>query len=999
VTIIAGGSQEYSAEAFDENNNSLGKVTASYSVEGASVTENKISANMVGSYVVTGLYMGKSANSTLTVIPAAVSSVVITPVDSSVTAGATTTYTAMACDAYGNTWDVTSATVWRITPRAGGSWNNNVYTSATAGSWKVTGTYDSQVFTTSLTVNPADLVRFTISSAGGQTSGLTFYLIITAVDAFNNTVTSYDGTNSLSCSTGTISPATTGAFSGGVWSGSVTVSGGSSGFVILTTDGSRSGMSKLFSVDMHTISASAEVGGVISPSGSVSVNHGSGKSFKVTARPGYQIADVLVNGDSILDSIVNGDFTVSNVHRDTTIAASFAAISFHVMVNVGANGTSNLASQTVDWNSSLNFVFTPNPGYHVSDILVNGSSVGSANSLNLKITENTTVDVSFAVDTFPITVNESPNGLIAGPRSVNSAVDATFTIIPSIGYHIVDVVVDGVSKGAVSSYVISNVHEAHTISAVFAIDRFTFTVSAGAGGIISPDGTLSVDYGASQSFTITANTGYHIVDVLADGISVLGSVVDGKYTVSEVTKDMTISTSFAVNTCSVAVNVGAHGSSNLASQTVDWDSTLDFVFTPETGHHVSNVLVNGNSVGAESTLSLKVTEDTSIKVSFAIDSFGITITQSDNGLITGPPSVNFGDDATFTIAPSTGYHIVDVVVDGDSVGAVNSYTISNVVAAHSITAIFAINTFSISVSAGSNGVISPNGFVSVDYGSEQVFTITPNAHYHVADVLVDGSSVGAVSSYTFTNIAAGHTISVSFAIDTFSISASAGAGGDISPRGYVDVNYGDAQSFTVTPYPHYHVEDVLVDGASVGAVTSYTFHDVMAPHSINVTFAIETFNIIASAGAGGTISPSGLVSVDYGSSQSFTITANEGYHIVAVIVDNVSQATASTKTNVEAAFTNVTAGHMITAIFAVDTFKITASAGPGGDISPSGSVNVNYGANQSFTIKASAGYHIVDVVVDGASQGALSPHTTNVQADFNNVHAAHTITAVFAVDT
>jgi len=66
-------------------------------------------------------------------------------------------------------------------------------------------------------------------------------------------------------------------------------------------------------------------------------------------------------------------------------------------------------------------------------------------------------------------------------------------------------------------------------------------------------------------------------------------------------------------------------------------------------------------------------------------------------------------------------------------------------------------------------------------------------------------------------------------------------------------------------------------------------------------------------------------------------------------------ATASHKTSVEAAFTNLTAGHMITAIFAVDTYKIAASAGPGGTISPGGSVNVNYGADHSFTITAKPG--------------------------------------------
>jgi hypothetical protein len=71
-------------------------------------------------------------------------------------------------------------------------------------------------------------------------------------------------------------------------------------------------------------------------------------------------------------------------------------------------------------------------------------------------------------------------------------------------------------------------------------------------------------------------------------------------------------------------------------------------------------------------------------------------------------------------------------------------------------------THTITASAGSNGSISPSGNVNVTEGEDQVFTITPDQGYDVADVLVNGSSVGAVSSYTFTNVTANHTIDASF---------------------------------------------------------------------------------------------------------------------------------------------------------------------------------------------------------------------------------------------
>src|SRR5439155_10519830 len=106
-------------------------------------------------------------------------------------------------------------------------------------------------------------------------------------------------------------------------------------------------------------------------------------------------------------------------------------------------------------------------------------------------------------------------------------------------------------------------------------------------------------------------------------------------------------------------------------------------------------------------------------------------------------------------------------------------------------------------SAGAHGSISPAGSLSVDCGSSQTFTITPDACYHIADVLVDGVSVGAGSGYTFSNVTADHTISASFAVDTKSIVASAGAHGGISPEGSLSVDCGSSQTFTITPDAYY----------------------------------------------------------------------------------------------------------------------------------------------------------------------------------------------------
>src|SRR5207249_322512 len=137
-------------------------------------------------------------------------------------------------------------------------------------------------------------------------------------------------------------------------------------------------------------------------------------------------------------------------------------------------------------------------------------------------------------------------------------------------------------------------------------------------------------------------------------------------------------------------------------------------------------------------------------------------------------------------------------------------------------------------------------------GSNQAFTITPDACHDMADVLVDGTSVGAVTSYTFSNVTGNHTIAASFTVKTYTVTASAGTGGAISPSGTTSVNCGSTQSFIITPDSGYAIEDVLVDGSSVSALASYDFTNVTAAHTISASFASTATTVRAT-------SPSGVV--------------------------------------------------------------------------------------------------------------------------------------------
>ena len=78
--------------------------------------------------------------------------------------------------------------------------------------------------------------------------------------------------------------------------------------------------------------------------------------------------------------------------------------------------------------------------------------------------------------------------------------------------------------------------------------------------------------------------------------------------------------------------------------------------------------------------------------------------------------------------------------------------------------------YTITSSAGANGSISPFGNITTYNGNDETFTITPDYGYHVLDVLVDSSSVGVPSSYTFNNVVSNHTIAASFEINSYTLS-------------------------------------------------------------------------------------------------------------------------------------------------------------------------------------------------------------------------------------
>ncbi|KKT00610.1 MAG: hypothetical protein UV76_C0008G0021 [Candidatus Nomurabacteria bacterium GW2011_GWA2_43_15] len=137
-------------------------------------------------------------------------------------------------------------------------------------------------------------------------------------------------------------------------------------------------------------------------------------------------------------------------------------------------------------------------------------------------------------------------------------------------------------------------------------------------------------------------------------------------------------------------------------------------------------------------------------------------------------SIDFLADYTASadaVVPQTTLHLVGTIASDGTISGTwsDNYQGGSRSGAVSTVSGVTVALRTITASAGANGSISPFGLVVVNDGNNQAFTITADSGYHIDDVLVDGSSVGALGTYVFTNVSANHTISVSFELDPVSL--------------------------------------------------------------------------------------------------------------------------------------------------------------------------------------------------------------------------------------
>ena len=386
--------------------------------------------------------------------------------------------------------------------------------------------------------------------------------------------------------------------------------------------------------------------------------------------------------------------------------------------------------------------------------------------------------------------------------------------------------------------------------------------------------------------------------------------------------------------------------------------------------------------------------------SVKLEKFAITATAGEGGTITaetlteGKVDVTEGESATFTITPNSGYEIADVKVDGQSVGKRTSYTFENVTAAHTIEATFAFTNYT-----------AANPF---EFPTTKGTTKTLEAEY--ATELINSNDSDSDPSWPL-SLADGDWASNGKFLNCMAYK-------DYAKYAYVATVPG---TYTVTGTYRAGAANKLAFSEENGKITAT---QVDCPStSENSSLTVKTFTLtieVTEAGAGTlvltapdtskgpqldklaivltkTADEADLTELQTAITNAEAIlnAADKDKYSAAALVElqelvNAGKrlTTASSQTDVDAKKAEITAK---TADIQTQ-FTITATAGNGGTIAPTGATKVYKGTSKAFTITPNEGYHVDSLTVDGTAVNVVTEYT------FPDVTANHTIAVTFAKD-
>gem|GEM_PF-5360078 len=735
---------------------------------------------------------------------------------------------------------------------------------------------------------------------------------------------------------------------------------------------------------------------------------------------------------------------VEGISTSLRVRASPSAdgVEFPIFINVtqtpafiitpvaGANGTiSPNTPQGENIGASQTFTATPNLGFRVSQWLVDGvvaQTLGNSFTLT-NIQASHTVQVNFELIPFVITPLAGPGGTItpSAPQVVLYGRSITFTATPSAtpapGFVVDQWFLDGnvvAGQSGLTTYTLSNVIEPHAVQVTFK-RVFTVTATAGTGGTVTP-GSAQVSNPGSLTFTANVtNPATTEVNTWTSTCAGAASQPGGlTYTVTNPTANCTVNVSF-ITFVTVTSSVAPSGSGTVTpgSALVTNPGSQQFTASPASGYVLGGFTATPVSCGTGSTsttgniftvtnpsvnCSVVATFTPQFIVDYSVLGSGGTVTAE------YPPGTQFnsgspvtsGGNVVFTATADTNFVINQWLVDGQvqqSATGASTFTL-NVTANHTTPGVQVtfLQQYSYTASVGTgSGSISPSGTHTVSSGTAIPFIATPGSNSQVDTWTLNGGLVQTGgTNYSLTVTSAPNAVVVNF-IPQWVVTPDPAQvpGGHISvPAAAVHVDTGADVPFTAVPDSGYVVAQWLVNSQVQpnSANNNFTLLNVQGNDTVSVTFTpVVTFTITATAGAGGTISPSGSVPVNSGASQTFTATPT-GSNTVGTWTSTCSTppppGTATYTAN------NITANCAVNVTF-VTGYTVTAVPGAHGSIQAPASQTVPSGSSVTFTAVPDATYKVFQWTINGVLQ-----QTGGTSFTLNNVTATQTINVSFVLD-
>ncbi len=408
----------------------------------------------------------------------------------------------------------------------------------------------------------------------------------------------------------------------------------------------------------YAVTPSAGAGGTISPAAVQTVLSGGSVTFNATPNTGYIVAGWTASSPAQTVTQTGGtSLTLINVTSAWSVQVSFVQ-TFAVTPSAGANGSiSPSVVQTVSAGGGLTFTATPNSGYIVDQWKRNGTTVqtgGTAFSLT-NVTANTTVQVTFKTIpavVYSVTPQAGSNGTIspATVQTVASGGSVSFTAIPNSGY-VVDVwqLNGATAQTGGTTYIAANVTSNRTVRVVFKtapVTTYTVTASAGANGTINPAGAITVNSGASRSFTATPSAGFLVDRWFVGGVQ--AQVGGTTLSLTNITTNRTVSVTFKPGSFTMTVGASPAAWGTVTGGGAVLGGTMHTVAaTPATGYKFTSWKEGSTVVSSTKNYTFYVTTSRSLTAFFEVDTSPVlTTTLQPPGVVVAKPNLTVTGSAT-----------------------------------------------------------------------------------------------------------------------------------------------------------------------------------------------------------------------------------------------------------------------------------------------------------------------------------------------------------------